>query len=117
MRLRKMDSAGDMQFGSGQNNFWRDVPDAPGQLAQTRMALWLGQWFLNVTDGTPWLTKVLGKYTGSTRDAAIQARILGTTGVKSILAYASQLNRDTRVWDVQCTIDTIYGQITIAGPA
>jgi hypothetical protein len=117
MRLRMQDANGDRLFGQGQANFWINVPDAAGQLAQTRMALWLGQWFLNTPDGTPWLTKVLGKYKGSTRDAAIQARILGTPGVKAILAYASQLNRDTRVWNVQATIDTTFGQIKIAGPA
>lgn len=112
MRIRKMDASGDMSFGAGQGNFFQNSPDGVGQLVETRMALWLGQWFLFLSDGTPWLTKVLGKYTGSTRDAAIQARILATPGVNAILSYASQLNRDTRVWNVQVTLDTIYGQIS-----
>ena len=79
----------------------------------TRLELFLGEWFLDTSAGTPYLTKVLGKYTESTRDATLRSRILGTTGVKSLLAYGSQLNRDTRIFSVQATVDTIYGQATM----
>jgi hypothetical protein len=110
MRVRKMDANGDMTFGGGQASFYRDQPEAPAQAALTRLYLFLGEWFLDTSDGTPWKTQVLGKYTGSTRDPVIRQRILGTPGVTGIAAYGSQLNRDTREFDVQATIDTLYGQ-------
>jgi hypothetical protein len=114
MRYRKLDANGDMVFGRQQADFWRDVPDAPAQAVWTRLQLYLGDWFLDTSDGTPWRTQVLGKYTGSTRDPAIQARTLGTQNVTAIHAYASQVNRDTRVFNVQMTIDTLYGQANVS---
>ena len=117
MRYRKLDANGDYTFGQGNTRgFWQDVPDAVGQAALTRLRLWTGDWFLNLPDGTPYRTQVLGKYTGNTADPAIQARILGTPGVKAILAYASQQDRDTRIFNIQCTLDTIYGVAKIVGP-
>jgi hypothetical protein len=100
-------------FGHGLTDFWINVPDAPAQAVLTRLQLWQGQWFLDTSDGTPYRTQVLGKYTGSTRDAAIRARVLGSQGVRAITAYGSQLNRDTRAWAVQVTVKTIYGAATV----
>ena len=113
MRYRKLDANYDMVFGHGQADFWRDQPEAPAQACLTRLSLWLGEWFLNPADGTPYATKVLGKFTTSTRDPVLRARISGTPGVKSIVSYGSQVNHDTREFNVQATIDTIYGNVTI----
>jgi hypothetical protein len=110
MRYRKLTPGGDMVFGHQQADFWRDVPDAVAQAAWTRLQLYLGDWFLNLSDGTPWRTQVLGKYTGSVRDAAIQNRVLGTANLTGIVAYSSQFNPNTREFDVQMTVDTVYGQ-------
>ena len=115
MRYRKLDDNGDMVFGGDQAAFYVNVPEAPAQAVLTRLYLFLGEWFLDITDGTPWRTRVLGKYTGSTRDATIRARILTTPAVNAITAYGSQLNRDTRQYNVQTTIDTAYGRIALAG--
>jgi len=104
---------GDYTFGNGSSDFWINVPDAPAQAALTRMYLFLGDWFLDTSDGTPWNTQVLGHYTRNTRDPAIQSRILGTQGVKAILAYSSNVARDTRAFTVNAEIDTIYGAISI----
>ncbi len=116
MRVRKMDANGDMVFGQGQAAFWANVADGVGQIVGTRLGLWLGQWYLNTADGTPWATKVLGKYTGNTRDVVIQARILSTPGVTQLDSYASQLNRDSRIWSVQANGKTVYGPFSFAGP-
>ena len=115
MRVRAVDHNGDMQFGGNQANYLINSPDAVGQIAGSRLALWLGQWFLDTSQGMPWATKVLGKYTGDTRDAAIQAQILGTPGVLKIASYASQLDRETREFTWQATLSTIYGAATIQG--
>lgn len=116
MRVRAVDQNGDMQFGANQGNFLSNSPDAVAQVVKSRLSLWLGQWFLDTSQGMPWATKVLGKYTGDTRDAAIQSQILGTPGVLQILNYSSALNRDTRLFSWAATIDTIYGSATIQGP-
>ena len=117
MRVRRVDAAGDMQFGQGQANFFRDVPDAVAQIVLSRLQLYQGEFFLDTRDGTPWRTQVLGKYTGPTRDMVIRSRILGTPGCTAITDYNSAVNRDTRGFAAQATINTTYGATTVAVPA
>ena len=114
MRNRILDENDDYTFGKGLANFYTDVPEAPAQAVSTRLSLRLTEWYLDLTDGTPWATKVLGKYTGSTRDVILQARTLGTPEVNGLLSYASQVDVNTRAYSVQMLIDTTYGtkQIT-----
>ena len=117
MRYRKLSPTGDMVFGHGLADFFINSPFAVAQLASTRLNLWTGQWYLNTADGTPWNTKVLGKYTGATRDPALRARIAGTQGLLSITNYNSQFDPITRKYTVEnVTINTIYGVATIPGP-
>jgi hypothetical protein len=107
---------GDMVFGHGASDYYINKAEGVGQLVETRLLLWLGQWFLNVDDGTPWLTRVLGKYTEDFRDATIQQRILATPNVNGIDGYNSQLNRQTRQWNVAAKVDTSFGQYVFLGP-
>lgn len=115
MRYRKLTADNDYQFGNGQLDFWRDVPEAVGQSAQTRLLLWLGEWYLNTASGTPWLQGALGKFSLAEADSTIQQRILGSTDeqgtptVTGIATYESTLDPDTRSMNVQTTLDTIYG--------
>jgi hypothetical protein len=120
MRYRKLTpskagsdvGAYDYTFGRGKENFWVDVPDAVGQAVLTRLKLETGQWFLDREDGTPWNTRVLGKYTGSTRDPTLRARILDTNGVNEIIGFSSSVNPETRDYSVVVVLDTIYGRTT-----
>lgn len=116
MRVRKVDENGDYVFGRGARNFHVDVPDAPGLVARARLGLWLGQWFLNTADGTPYRERVLGRHTETTRDLVLRARMLGTEGVTGIEAYSAALNRETRKLTVSATLATAYGPVTISAP-
>ena len=116
MRYRKMSAAGDYVFGRSLRDFWIDQPEAVAQAALTRLELYVGDWYLDRADGTPWRTDVLGKGTEATRDPAIQLRVIQTPGVIGLPFYASRLERDTRVFYAAMTIDTAYGQISLAGP-
>lgn len=115
MRYRKLTADNDYQFGNGQLDFWRDVPEAVAQSVLTRLLLWLGEWYLDTTSGTPWLQGVLGKHSLPEADVTIQQRILASTDelgnptVTNIASYESELDPDTRAMDVQTTLDTIYG--------
>lgn len=111
-----LDANGDYVFGGGQASFWRDVPDAPAQAVKTRLLLYLGEFFLDVTDGTDWRGQALGPRTTSTRDAVLRERILGTPGVLSIDSYSSNLNRTTRAFTVSVTVSTIYGAASVVAP-
>ena len=101
-------------FGSGQRDFYIDQPEGVAQSVLTRLQLWQGQWFYDVTEGTPWEFQVLGERTQNTRDLAIRARVIDTTGVAGITEYYSIINRQTRSYAVAMTLDTIYGAAVVA---
>ena len=114
MRVRALSATGDMTFGQGQRNFYVNQKEGVAQKVKTRLGLYVGDWFLDITDGTPWRTQVFGFRTENLRDPALRARILGTQGVVSIGTYASQLTRSNRAFAVQVTLNTIYGQALVS---
>lgn len=113
MRYRKLDKNGDMTFGRGQADYFRDVPEAPAQAVWTRLALRLGEWFRDTSAGTPWDTEILGAHTQSTRDFAIRDRIENTAGILSLDGYQSTFNPNTRTFTVQATVTTVYGRAVV----
>jgi hypothetical protein len=117
MRVRQLTSDGDMRFGHQQYDFYRDIPEAPAQCVQTRLMFWQGEWYLDLTDGTPYQGGVLGTNTELTADSVIRDRILNTRGVTGIAegSYNSQLDRATRRLSAACTVDTAFGlaEVTI----
>jgi hypothetical protein len=125
MRYRKLDSNGDMTFGHGAADFWKDQVEAVGQAVKTRLLLFSGEWYLDTTAGTPWggfplndlvvqQGRILAEHTQLSRDAAIRDRIATTEGVIGMPVYGSSFNPNTRTFSVNATIDTIYGQFELA---
>lgn len=113
MRYRKLTSDDDYTFGGSELDFYRDVPEAVGQAVKTRLLLWLGEWFLDITEGTPYMTSVLGKHSKTTADVTLQDRMLGTQGMVSIEEYESEIEPGNRGLSVDSTINTIYGPTTV----
>ncbi len=116
MRYRKLDADGDYTFGRGAADMLVNSREAVAQAVTTRLKLWTGEWFLDKTEGTPWLQDVLSanlKNTTALYDLAIRERVLGTPHVTAIIDYASNLNSVTRHLDVSMKIATDYGGIQI----
>lgn len=112
MRYRALSPTGDYTFGAGTANFYVNNSKAVAQSVLTRLRLWQGEWFLNVTVGTPWLQQILSavqKNTKAIRDLAIQSRVLQTEGVTGIDNYFSSVDSEKRSMTVSMTISTIYG--------
>lgn len=109
MRYRVLDTNGDMSLGNGSANFYHDIPAAVAQAVKTRLLLFRGEWFLDTTEGTPWMTDVLGKGTTTRYDGAIQQRIRDTLGVVALTGYSSVLRSAERALTISATITTVYG--------
>lgn len=108
MRNRALSDSGDYQFGKSDAQFLVDSPEAVAQAVRTRLDLHAGDWYLDLLEGTPYSTAILGEGTQALYDQAIQERILGTDGVTGITDYMSA--RDSaRKLTVTATISTIYG--------
>jgi hypothetical protein len=108
MRVRKLDANGDVVFGRGRADFLADSPEMVAQMARTRLLLSTGEWFLDVAEGTPYGTEILGAGTAGKYDPAIQLRLLKTPGVLSILEYGSHMDA-ARKLTVTARLDTIFG--------
>lgn len=105
MRYRPLSATGDFTIGQ---RWLINNPQAVAQAILTRLKLWLGEWFIDTTDGTPYFTQVLGERYAKNPDAAIKRRILGTPGVTSIVTYSSSFNGATRVFTVNATVQTQF---------
>lgn len=108
MRYRALDANGDYTFGRGQGNFLINSSSAVAQSVQTRLQLWQGEWFLNASDGTPWLQNVFGRFSKIVADMAIRARVLATQGVTGISDYTSSFDPVARAFSVKLSITTVF---------
>jgi hypothetical protein len=109
MRVRALDSDGDMTFGRNSDNFLVDSTRAVGQCVSTRLQLWQGEWFIDLTEGTPYMSKILGTHGINQYDQALSLRILQTPGVISLESYQSFLDPSTRLLSVSATVNTLFG--------
>lgn len=109
MRYRPLSPSGDMTIGQ---QWLVNSPQCVEQAILTRLKLWLREFFLDITDGTPYPTQVLGERYNKSPDAAIKRRILGTPGVSQLISYSSSFNAPTdsqrRTLTVNAQVQTIY---------
>ncbi|MFC6122555.1 hypothetical protein ACFPZP_15990 [Citrobacter bitternis] len=117
MRYRREDDDGDYTFGRGDDTWLINSPEAVAQAIKTRFELWYGQWFLDTTEGTPWIQSVLGKQRPEVYNLAIRQRILETAGVSSITAFDTTVNTSTRRVSFTATVETFYGTTTVTSEA
>lgn len=116
MRSRRLSDTGDYTFGQGEANFLIDSVECVAQNVRTRMKLWVGEWFLDVSEGTPWTTEILSAYLYNTKpllDMAIRTRVLRTPGVVSIPEYQSSVDPTTRRLTVTMRINTTFGEASV----
>lgn len=117
MRYRRETDDGDYSFGQGDATWLTNSPEAVAQAIKTRFLLWRGQWFLDTTEGTPWIQSVLGKQKPEVYSMAIRQRILETTGVSSLTDFDTTLNSSSRRVIFTATVETIYGTTTVTSEA
>lgn len=117
MTVRKLDDSGDIVTSGVQFITERDEI---AQTVQTRLRLFLGEYFRDITEGTPWFDDggILGKgITNSQREAILRNRIIGTPGVIRLTSFSTSFDLATRVYSVTAGILTKYGvtELTVNG--
>lgn len=113
MTVRKLSTTGDFTFGQSQLNFLSNSPDTVAQVIKTSLLLWLGEWYLDLTVGMPWIQGVLGKHNQSTADVTVQDYILQVQGVTDISKFGSIAQEDVRKYTASAQVDTVYGKTAI----
>ncbi len=115
MTVRRLDDNGDIvtrgqQFITGQSEV--------AQTVLTRLRLFLGEYFRDITDGTPWYEQILGKFTSlSAAEAALRGRIANTPGVIRLTSFSANFDINTRGYSVTAGILTEFGleEVTLNG--
>lgn len=108
MTVRRLDDdTGDIvtsgqQFIGGQEEI--------AQTVKTRLALFLGEYFRDITDGTPWYEQILGKFSSlDTVESVLRVRIAATPGVIRLTSFNTDFDIDSRTYSVTAGILTTYG--------
>jgi hypothetical protein len=82
------------------------------QIAIT-LRFWYGEWFLDTTDGTPYLEHILVKSPNIAHIRQILAeRIKSVEGVRSLISMDLRYDKVRRTLDVEYSADTNYGLLT-----
>jgi len=111
MTVRKLDENGDIVTQGTQ--FLTGIEEIE-QTIRTRLRLFLGEYFRDMSDGTPWFEQILGKGTSmSAREAALRNRILRTPGVVRLTSFITDFNVDTRKYTVTAGALTTFGLLTV----
>lgn len=111
MTVRRLDENGDIVTQGTQ--FLTGVEEIE-QTIRTRLRLFLGEYFRDISDGTPWFEQILGKGTSmSAREAALRNRILRTPGVVRLTSFSTDFNIDTRKYTVTAGALTTFGLLTV----
>jgi hypothetical protein len=110
MITRRLDSNFDMTFGHGLADFLTET-EAIGQNIKTRLLLILPEWFLNITEGTPWRSILGVRFDRNYSETALRKRILETDGVTKITMFKLAVNSSTRKAVLSVTVETIYSTL------
>jgi hypothetical protein len=84
------------------------------QKIKIRLQFFLGEWYLDTTLGVPYFTEVSEKNPKMARIQAIfKAVIIETPGVTELTAFSATYDAALRVFNLDFTVNTIYGSLTM----
>ena len=112
MTVRRLDQNGDIATSGSQ---FIGSAEEIAQTVKTRLKLFEGEYFRDISDGTPWFQQILGKGSSlGVKEALIKRRISQTEGVSSIFQFETDFDLSNRRYSVQAGILTPFGQATIS---
>lgn len=99
---------------------WVQGKECIAQAVKTRLKLYLGEYFRDISDGVPWFEKIDGTagilqkgYSGTEVENILRLRILETDGVLKILKFSTDWDLQTRKYSVSALIFTKYGETEV----
>lgn len=111
MKVRRLDESGDLIT---RGKMFLTEQEAIAQTIVTRLKLFLGEYFRDITDGTPWFQQILGKFENlNAVEALLRNRIARTQGVVRLLSFNLDYDINTRTLSVSSTVLTVYGEADV----
>ena len=82
------------------------------QHLRTRLRFFLGEWFLDLTVGVPYLQQILKKpFDIAKVEALIKSEILNTPDIEKLTRFESSFNGETRKLTINFDAETSYGLV------
>lgn len=107
MRVRKLNEDGDLCTNGEIFIFDRE---STRQTIVTRLKLFLGEYFRDINDGTPWFQSILGKFQNiNAVESILRNRIVRSPGVIRLLSFDLDYDVDTRELTVSGSVLTQWG--------
>lgn len=111
---------GEPSYGQGKQDFLQGI-DAVAQAIQTRLLLFYGEWWEDITDGLPLWTEIIG-FGGSNKDkvnALITKRIIDTKLdetrlISDVTDVVNTYDSTLRKYTYSSKAKSIYGNITVS---
>ena len=83
------------------------------QHVRTRLLTYQAEWFLDTSEGVPYLQRILIKPANlSATESVIKSEILQTPGVDSLSAFGLEFNKTTRTLNINFTARTTFGDVS-----
>lgn len=111
--VRRLDRNHDWTFGQGLNNY-ATTSESVAQRVQTHLWSFLGDWFLDLEHGLPWLEKMGRNVDLPQLELMIKRCVLSTDGVREITDYQVNLDETNRALTVRITYQDIYQRTQMA---
>lgn len=112
MISRALDSNNDLIIENGQFKLVADAAEVI-QHVRTRLQFYLGEWFLDLTAGTPYFQSIFVKPANLANiESILKTRILSTPEVKKLIEFSMDYDKTSRFLDVRFSAETTYGTIS-----
>lgn len=100
---------GDFQVANGDLVLTSTIRQETFQRLKHTLNIWQGEWWKDVTFGTPYKQSILTKTTKAAVDAEFLRILRADVQVVDVLEFESELNRNTRMYDLRFVVSTLDG--------
>ncbi len=103
---RQLDASGDPMHGQGQANFLSDL-EAVAQAIQTRLLLFLGEWWVNRSAGTPVFDSMLSTTNAQRPEVVallLKQRMLSTPYVSEVSNIQTSFDPGSHAFQLSCQV-------------
>lgn len=88
--------------------------EAIKQKVKLRLRMFLGEWFLDISQGVGWIQNIFIKNPDMVIvNTLIKKAILETEGVEGLISFDLSINKQTRTLTVNFKAQTVYGIATM----
>jgi len=110
--LKLNEQTGDLVIANGDLSLTTGA-DATKQRLSQRLKAFVGEWFLDLSDGTPYFQQILGQKIANLNDieAIFIERISNTPGVIEVLSFEMSYDRQDRALIVSGEVRSIEGNV------